>query len=161
MRMVIPNSTGRLLDEISTDVNAFFETMMKDHAEKSDFVPLMDFEDQNEAYVLALDLPGVDHNDIEVDVEEDHVIIHGQRHRPGGEEGQRRRVERSFGAFRRVLRLPKQIDRDSVTAKFENGVLTVALPKAVKNKRRVVISHGSAPEASTDSAGPSDDAASE
>ena len=144
MRMVFPNSTGRLLDEISTDVNAFFEAVMKENSdEKVDYAPLMDFEDRSDSYELSLDLPGVDPNDIHVDIEEDHVIIHGERHSPAqDDQNHRRRVERRFGAFRRVLRLPKQVDRDGVAANYEQGVLTVTVPKAAKNSRRIVVAHG-------------------
>ena len=143
MRMVFPNTPGRLLDELSTDVNAFFESILGEEGpSKSDFSPLIDFEDRDGVYELSIDLPGVEPDQIHVDVEDDYVAIHGTR-APKAEPTpeSRRRIERTFGSFRRVVRLPKLVDKDAIEAKYEHGVLTVTLPKAAKSARRVVVEH--------------------
>ena len=146
MRMVIPHSTGRLLDELSSDVNKFFETFLGEDGpiSKADHWPPMDFEERDDAYELAIDLPGMKSEDIHIDVENDHVSVHGTRHQLTQEHDERkRRIERSYGDFRRVIRLPKAFDKESVTASYEDGVLTVTLPKVAKDgPRRVEISHG-------------------
>jgi HSP20 family protein len=152
MRMVFPNTPGRLLDELSTDVNAFFESILgEDAPHKSDYAPPLDFEDRADAYELSIDLPGVDPNEIHVDVEDGHVAIQGTRsYRKEASPEVRRRVERSFGAFRRAIRLPKLVNKDDIVAKYEHGVLTVTLPKAAKRSHRVVVSHGGSPDQSND-----------
>ncbi len=143
MRMIFPNTPSRLLDELSTDVNAFVESILSDEpSPRTDFSPAMDFADSSDAYELSIDLPGVDPDQIHVDVEDDHICVHGTRlagSEPNPEH--RRRVERSFGSFRRAVRLPKLVDKDAIVAKYEHGVLTVTLPKATKAARRVTVTH--------------------
>ena len=147
MRMVFPNTTGRLLDEISTDVNAFFESILGEESpNKVDFSPPMDFEDRADAYEFSLDLPGVDPEAIHVDIEDDQVAVHGTRLRNHEQKSETRcRVERPFGSFRRVVRLPKLVDKDAIVAKCEHGVLTVTLPKAVTSARRVPVTFEGSP----------------
>ena len=66
MRMLFPNGTSRLLDELSTDFNSFFESILGDEPskEKFGFKPRMDFEETDDAYRLAIDVPGVDPNEM-------------------------------------------------------------------------------------------------
>ena len=141
MRMVFPNTPSRLLDELSCDVNSLFESIMRDEGSpKADFSPAMDFEDRSDAYELTIDLPGIDPELINVDVEDDHVAIHGTREVAGEADPEhRRRIERSFGSFRRAVRLPKPVDKEAIVANYEHGVLTVTLPKAIKASRRVPV----------------------
>ena len=151
MRMVFPNTSSRLLDELSCDVNSFFESIMGDDSSpKTDFSPAMDFEGRNEAYELSIDLPGIDPDLIHVDVEDEHVCVHGTRPTPReADPKHRRRIERSFGSFRRAVRLPKPVDKESIVAKYEHGVLTVTLPKAVKAARRVPVNHSESKSANS------------
>ena len=150
MRMVFPPATGRLINDLATDMNAFVESVLNDEGEQtcSGFSPSMDVEETDEGYEFALDLPGVKVEDIHVDVDEDRVTIHGARHddRDKSTAG-KRRVERNFGEFRRVVQVPKAIDREGIVAEYEDGVLMVKLPKAVKaGSRRVVVSRGTSQE---------------
>ncbi|MFK8112660.1 MAG: Hsp20/alpha crystallin family protein [Rubripirellula sp.] len=153
MRMVIPHTTGRLLDELSSDVNAFFESILgeEDSQAKHSFAPRLDFEDRDDSYELAIDLPGMKPEDIHVDVEDDHVAIHGIRHDAqaaaksdvAGKAPSNRRVERVYGEFRRTVQLPKAVNKDAVVASYEHGVLTVKLPKVAKEgSRRVNVTPG-------------------
>lgn len=151
MRMVFPNNSSRLLDELSCDLNSFFESIMSDEASpKSDFSPAMDFEDRSDAYELSLDVPGIDPDLIHVDVEDDLVCVHGTRATPSeADPKHRRRIERSYGSFRRAVRLPKPVDKEAIVAKYEHGVLTVTLPKAIKAARRVPVNHPGSASASS------------
>ncbi|MCG8652845.1 MAG: Hsp20/alpha crystallin family protein [Pirellulales bacterium] len=151
MRMVFPPVTGRLINDLATDMNAFVESIFSEdscHA-KAKYSPVMDIHESDDGYELCLDLPGVLAEDVHVDVEEDVVTIHGTRRaREEASEGGKRRIERTFGEFRRVVRLPKAVDRDGVTAHYEHGVLTVSLPIAAQaGSRRVLVTDaGSKPE---------------
>ena len=94
------------------------------------WAPAVDIYETSEAYVLHADLPGMTKEDIEVQVVEDQVAIRGSRKRlhPGEEKGYRR-YERAEGRFERSFRIKGGIDASRVEARFENGVLTVTLPK--------------------------------
>lgn len=103
------------------------------------WAPAVDIYETTDAYVLHADLPGMTKEDIEVQVLEDQVAIRGTRKRvqPGDEKGYRR-YERAEGRFERSFRIKGGIDASRVEARFENGVLTVTLPKPEEAKPRQV-----------------------
>lgn len=86
-------------------------------------------ETDNEIAVTA-ELPGVPEKDIDVTLEDDVLCIRAEK-KSEAEKGEKnwRVLERSYGAFERAIRVPAGIDPEKVNARFENGVLTVTLPK--------------------------------
>jgi HSP20 family protein len=93
---------------------------------------------------ITADLPGVAESDIDLRLEGDMLIIRGEkRQQRDREEGGYRLVERSSGAFQRGLRLPFEADPESVKADYENGVLTIHVPKQAQQERRRRIPVGS------------------
>lgn len=101
------------------------------------WMPPVDLYETADAYVMHADLPGVAKEDIEVQVLEDQITIRGARKRalPAEEKGYRR-YERVEGRFERSFRIKGGIDSGKVEARFENGVLTVTLPKPEAAKPR-------------------------
>ncbi|SMC25584.1 heat shock protein Hsp20 [Desulfacinum hydrothermale DSM 13146] len=94
------------------------------------FPPLNVSEDKDNLYVRA-ELPGMHPDQIEISVEGDTLTLRGERKpAPLGDNVSYHRREREFGRFRRSLTLPTRIDVDAVEATFNNGVLTIVLPKA-------------------------------
>lgn len=154
MRMVLPHHmSGRFINELASDMNELVGTILGEQPTKASFVPAMDVEETESGYQLSLDVPGVDPDNIHIELEDGHVTIHGERH-AGTESDQVtwRRVERSFGEFRRKFRLPEVVDQERIEANYENGVLTVGLPKIEKQAaKRIVVAHsGSKPVADCD-----------
>jgi HSP20 family protein len=98
--------------------------------------PHMDVsETENEVRVCA-ELPGVSEKDVEVTLNDDVLTIRGEKKSERKEEKENYHFsERSFGAFQRAIRLPFPADADKVKASFENGVLTVTLPKGEEQDR--------------------------
>lgn len=155
MRMVFPHNvmSGRLLDDLASEMNTFVETIFGEDAAKAPvngYSPRMDVTESEKAFELELDLPGVNPSDVNIDIEADHVVIHGKRVQKACADGvdrqrtEQQRTERSFGEFRRTVKLPKMIDTDAIKANFDNGVLSIVMPKLVEQKtsRRVEISYG-------------------
>ncbi len=93
----------------------------------------LDVEDNEKLYTIKAEVPGVAKEDIHVDVDGNLVTIRAEARReaPGTEsrEGKLIRGERYFGAMARAFTLPVDVDADAATAKYENGVLTLTLPK--------------------------------
>lgn len=86
---------------------------------------------------LTAELPGVDEKDVQVTLDGDLLVIAGEKRREQEkDEGNLRIVERSFGRFRRALRLPFAPEPDHVQAKFKDGILTVELPKEAEQRKR-------------------------
>ena len=105
-------------------------------------------ETDNEIRITA-ELPGVTEQDIDVSLDDDVLTIRGEKkfeRTEGGEKESFHFVERSYGTFQRAIRLPFPINPDQVKASFENGVLTVTLPKTAQAERtrRIQVRAGSA-----------------
>ena len=105
----------------------------------SEFQPRIDVTDEGDALRIVAELPGMTRDDVELEVIEDMLIICGdKRFKSTSEEQGCYRVERSFGHFQRAVPLPAGIDLDRAEARFENGVLTLILPKADEAQTLVV-----------------------
>ncbi|MFD6291644.1 Hsp20/alpha crystallin family protein [Streptomyces sp. NPDC060205] len=108
----------------------------------------MDAYREGEEYVIALDLPGVDKDAVEVDVERNMLTVKAER-RPvaAADHVQMELSERPVGAFSRQLVLADTLDTERITADYEAGVLTLRIPIAERAKpRRVSIGGGSEPQ---------------
>lgn len=94
------------------------------------FVPALDLEESGEQYTLHVELPGVRPQDIELSVDGDTLTLTGERHFYDEQDTERfRRVERSFGRFHRVIRLPDGSDPEGVEATWRDGLLEIRVPK--------------------------------
>ncbi len=90
-----------------------------------------DISDQGESYLLEADLPGFDKNDIHLDISDNILTISAERrfeHEEKDKNSKYIRAERSYGKYSRQFDMTA-IDSDKITAKYENGVLKLTLPK--------------------------------
>lgn len=110
------------------------------HSRGTDYPSLNYWSNDNEAF-LEVEMPGVNQNDFELTVADDVVTIAGERKDPlASEQATAQRQERAFGKFSRTLQLPFQVEADKVTARYENGVLRVTLPRREETKsKRIAI----------------------
>lgn len=96
----------------------------------SAWTPAADAYETPEGFVVLMDLPGLSADDVEIHVDGERLIVHGERRlsektRPEAFH----RVERSYGVFTRVFHLTDEVDPDKVTANFRDGLLRLELPK--------------------------------
>ena len=99
---------------------------------------------RGDEFKVQLDMPGVDPGSIELTVEKDVLTVGATRTRAQAEGDQVYVTERAHGEFSRQLFLGESLDRDSVAATYENGVLTITIPVAEQAKpRKVEIVHAS------------------
>jgi HSP20 family protein len=108
------------------------------------WVPAMDLVEQKDRYVLYAELPGVKMEDLEIGFEQNVLTIRGTKRSSldPAAQGELRvyTAERVTGAFERSLKLPDFVDGDRISASFENGLLTVTVPKAqAAQARRIAI----------------------
>lgn len=90
----------------------------------------MDVADHDTEFVVTVDIPGYERDDIDVDVTDHTLHIHADREAESEEEAENYiRRERRQQALDRSIRLPDAVDADAVTAKLQNGILTITLPK--------------------------------
>jgi HSP20 family protein len=103
------------------------------------WAPALDIAEEKDTYVVTAEVPGVKADDLDITLEEGLLTIQGQR-RFEEETGDRQyhRIERHYGSFRRAITLPSQVQTDQIQARFEDGVLTVRVPKAEEAKPRKI-----------------------
>jgi len=101
------------------------------------WAPRVDVTQHNDELVIRVDLPGMDKNDVKVNIAEDAITIHGERHRAQEEERDGvYRTERNYGSFYRTIALPPSSGTDQAKASFQNGVLEIRMPAAPGAKGR-------------------------
>lgn len=102
--------------------------------------PALDLYDRGDEVVIEADLPGVQPDDVEVEVTDHHLRIRGQvRRTEERQEAGVYRQERRFGSFMRTVALPEDVDPERATASFRHGVLQLRLPKKEGRRRRIPI----------------------
>ncbi|MBX7232112.1 MAG: Hsp20/alpha crystallin family protein [Bdellovibrionales bacterium] len=105
------------------------------------FAPTCAIEDCDENYVYCFDIPGVNRDDIKVEVSNGNLVISGERKEAQGDRS--RIYERHYGRFQRSIHLPENVDPNQVEAAYENGVLRVAIPKSEETRTtNIPISEG-------------------
>jgi HSP20 family protein len=129
---------GRDLDpfrQFRTQLDTLFEDWFG-RSMGGTLAPRIDVSETAKEVKLTVELPGVEEKDIDVSLSGNQLTIKGekkseQQAKDDEGEGGRvfHRVERSFGAFRRTMTIPFDVESDKVSAEFKDGVLTITLPK--------------------------------
>lgn len=129
--MHLRNDLARLYDEVfggEEDV----ESMGKIN-------PRVNIEESDKDYIVTAELPGMDKDSVKITFQEGNLSIGGEKKIEKKEdEGNFQRYERQHGKFCRTFNIDDQIQADKIKASFENGVLTVNLPKAEAKKAREI-----------------------
>jgi HSP20 family protein len=102
--------------------------------------PPVDVRESNGNLVVTTELPGLSKDDVQVEVEQDRLIIRGERKREQEENREGvHRSERYYGAFYREIPLPDGVKADQAKAQFNNGVLEITMPIAEEQRRKRAI----------------------
>ncbi len=118
------------------------------------WLPAMEVREKDGSLLVCADLPGIDKNDVKVEIDNDMLVIEGERKQEHtAEEGGFHRTERSYGRFYRAIPLPEGTQTDQARAEFRNGVLevTVPLPKEQEKSRRQIQIQGESSGSSSSS----------
>lgn len=112
----------------------------------ADWVPALDISESEREMTIRAEVPGVSPKDIEVRVSGNMLTLSGTKEESSEEKGRGFYLcERQFGSFRRTVELPQGFDCDRVTARHENGVLTITIARSKDaTPRHVAIKSGSA-----------------
>jgi len=122
----------RELVTMRDDVDRLFDTFFGRENESNDdyWRPAIDIEENNGNLMVKVEIPGMSKEDIKVSVKDNLLTISGERKRENESKDKTfYRVERCYGQFRRMIRLPAEVDADKVKAAYKDGVLHVTLPK--------------------------------
>lgn len=133
----------REMDRMQREMERVFDTFFPRRRRwmEVEFPPLNIWTNSDQAVVTA-ELPGIKPEELELSVNNDTLILRGKRVANDLPEGARyQRRERFQGEFARSLQLPFAIDADKVEAHYENGVLTITLPRAEADKPKRIAVH--------------------
>ena len=110
------------------------------------WAPALDISERKDAYLVTVELSGVEADDLEITLEDGLLTIQGERQfAQESSEQQFHRVERRYGAFRRSITLPAQVQAEQIEASFDNGVLQIVVPKMEEAKpKRIQVRPGRA-----------------
>ena len=121
-----------LLDQMRREMERAMDTRAEEGSSvaTSDWVPAVDIKEEDDAFVIVADIPGVDPKDIEVHMDNGALTIKGEKETEKRDEREGyKRVERTFGSFYRRFGLPDTADPEKIGAKSHNGVLEVRIGK--------------------------------
>ena len=109
-------------------------------------MPKVDVSENEREIQIVAELPGLKQEDVELHLENDLLTLRGETSSARDEKDKHYHLtERSYGRFQRSFRLPETVDRDKISASFENGLLTVTLPKSERARpqaKRIKIGAG-------------------
>jgi HSP20 family protein len=102
----------------------------------------LDVSETDDAYLIRASTPGMKPEDLDISVQNNTLIIRGEMRQQEEREGERWHLqERRYGQFQRTITLPNNVNADQVGAQYEDGVLTLTLPKSEEAKpRRISVS---------------------
>jgi len=116
----LPNAFERMIDD-----NFFYDY------DNNNWTPSVDINESNDAFMITADLPGIKKSDIEVKIEENVLILKAERKIDKKNVNEKYHFsERRSGTFSRSFKLPKSVKEEKITADFDNGVLSINIPKA-------------------------------
>lgn len=126
------------ISALQAEIDRLFDSLWTEApVDGNAWVPAMDVEETADELRFTFEVPGLDPEDLEISVERDALVVSGEKRRQSSKENGGYRVsERQYGRFVRSFRLPGEFDPDRVTAHFDQGVLTITLPKPEASKPR-------------------------
>ena len=131
--MAMQDRMTRLIDETLSRI-------WKEGVTREVWSPLVDILERGNEVVLKIDLPEVSQNEIDIRVEENTLIIQGERRfiKETPDENYIQ-IERPYGTFRRTFSIPRTIDHEGIKASYKDGVLRVILPRKSETQPKQIV----------------------
>ena len=126
---------NRLFQDATDERRAGGEEATDQDIERADWIPLADVYQTETEYVVAVDLPGINRTALEISLDDNRLVIRGER---ALEVDVQHRVERPHGRFLRKFAVPATVDQEAIAAEYKDGILRVRLPKRQEQKARRV-----------------------
>lgn len=101
--------------------------------------PAIDIEETEDAFKLSAELPGMKKEDIKISFSDGRLTMEGERKFEKEEKNKTfHRIERSYGKFKRIISMPREVEADKAKASYEQGILTITLPKSEQAKPKEI-----------------------
>ena len=128
------------MESLQRDMNRMFEALASNDQSsmRQSFMPLAEMEQTEDAVHLKVEVPGMNADDIDVQVTKEAVMITGERKSESkSEKDGMKRSEFRYGSFSRTIPLPVPVDNSQVKGDYQDGILTLELPKLQKQENKV------------------------
>ena len=129
--MVLQDRMNRLFE----DATQRRQSGTDDEFERADWTPAADIYETDSGYLIAMDLPGIDREALEIDVDDSRLVVKGTRTIA---ESKQHRSERPRGKFLRTFSVPGSVNQALIGAEFKDGVLHIRLPKRSEQKPKKI-----------------------
>jgi len=135
----LPSEVLGIQREINRMFDSFFRGPEEDGLQTTSWNPLVDVTENDHAYLLNVELPGVSRNDVKIVVQDNQLTIRGEKKQEKESKNSNyHRVERSYGSFQRTFTLPTTVKAEKIEANYNEGVLTITVPKAEEAKAKEI-----------------------
>ncbi len=105
----------------------------------ADWTPMVDISETETAFVINVEIPGINKEDVKVTVDNNILSINGTREQEKEDEGKKfHRIERSYGSFTRSFTLPEYVDEKHIQANFHDGLLNLRIEKVTVKKSKAI-----------------------
>ncbi len=126
----------RMIDRIFDEFPYEWPTLSRGTKE---LIPAMDIFETDKGYEVEAEIPGIKREDIEVNINDRILTIKGEKKDERDEEKKGSKIlERIYGTFERSFTMPEDADKDNISAKYENGILRLMIPKRPESKSKKV-----------------------
>ncbi|HKV34443.1 MAG TPA: Hsp20/alpha crystallin family protein [Pyrinomonadaceae bacterium] len=130
--MVLQDRMNRLFEDATQRRG---QTNNEDELERADWTPAADIYETETGFMIALDLPGIKRDALEIDIDDNRLVVKGVR---VVDDTRTRRSERPRGKFLRTFAVPASIDQAKIGAEYKDGVLQIRLPKRTEQKAQKI-----------------------
>jgi len=132
--MVLQDRMNRLFED-ATQRRTQTDAGTGDEFERADWTPAADIYETESGYLIALDLPGIKREALEIDIDDSRLLVKGTR---VVDESKTRRSERPRGKFVRSFTVPASVDQNKIEADYKDGVLQIRLPKRTEQNAQKI-----------------------
>jgi len=134
-----PSDLFGIQREMNRMFDGFFRGINDEETSLSTWSPAVDVAEHDDVYVVKVELPGVNKDDVKVTIESNILTIRGEKKQEKEVKKENyHRVERSYGSFQRSFTLPSTVKSDKIDAAYKDGILTIAVPKAEEAKPKQI-----------------------
>ena len=128
--VMLQDRMNRLFEDATQRRNQS-DAAASDEFERADWTPASDIYETDLGYMIAMDLPGIDREALEIDIDDNRLVVKGTR---AVAESRASRTERPRGKFLRTYSVPASVDQGKIAAEYKDGVLQISLPKRNEQK---------------------------
>jgi HSP20 family protein len=134
-----PSDLFGIQREMNRMFDGFFRGTNDEDYAISSWTPAVDIAEHDDEYLVKVELPGVNKDEVKLTLENNILTIRGEKKQEKETKKENyHRVERSYGSFQRSFTLPAAVKADKIDASYKDGILTVSLPKAEEAKPKQI-----------------------